>query len=191
MKRVISIVALAAVCVFAAASTAGATGMALRGIGGHLTIVSPEDVDATLGFGILADFGTVGTTRIGVESFMGYWSQSEEAFGTEVSLSDLIIGGRGKYMFEVSNPVVHPYAGAGLAFHFVSMGVEIAPVDFGGYIIPGQSIEDNEFKIGLDLGGGLTVDVSEKVSLLGDSWISMVSDVSQFAVRFGMIYRLQ
>jgi hypothetical protein len=191
MKRVVTIVTLAAVCILAMASTAGATGVGLRGIGGHLTIVSPEDIDATLGFGILADFGTVGTTKIGIESFMGYWSQSEEAYGAEMSVSDLIIGGRGKYMFEVSNPVVHPYLGAGLAFHFVSMGIDIAPVDLGGFVVPGTSVEDDEFKVGLDFGGGLTVDVSEKVSLLGDSWISMVSDVSQFALRLGMVYRLQ
>lgn len=190
MKRVTFVALALAICIFATAGSANASGLTFRGVGGSVNIVNPEDFDATIGVGFLVDLGTINTVW-GLESFAGYWSQSESAFGTEVSVSDFVIGGRGKYLFRVSHPSIQPYAGAGLGFHFVTAGVEIAPYDFGGIIVPGTSIEDTEFKVGLDLGGGLTVDINDNLAFLGDSWLTFVSDVSQFSLRLGLLYWLR
>jgi hypothetical protein len=189
MKRVVTLAAVVAICTIAFAGAAQAS-LALEGVGGHVSIVSPDNVDATIGIGFLMDMGFVGT-QFGMETFAAYWSQTESGFGVEASVSDFVIGGRGKYRFLTSSPSLHPYVGAGLGLHFVTAGVEIAPIDLGGVVIPGESFEDTEFRLGLDLGGGLAFDVGDRVALLGDSWVSLVEDVSQFTVRLGMLYRLR
>jgi opacity protein-like surface antigen len=190
MKRVALTAAALAVCILATVGSANADGLSFRGIGGNISVVNPEDFDATVGVGFLVDLGAVNTVW-GFESFAGYWSQSESAFGTEVSVSDFVLGGRCKYLFPVSHRSIQPYAGAGLGFHFVSASVEIASYDFGGIIVTGSSFDDDEFKVGLDVGGGLTVDINDDLAFLGDSWLSFVSDVSQFSLRLGLLYWLR
>lgn len=189
MKQVAAILAVVAVCTMAFAGAAQAS-LALEGVGGHVSFVSPDNVDASIGIGFLMDMGFTGT-QFGMESYAGYWSHTESAFGVEASVSDFIIGSRGKYRFLVSSPSVHPYVGAGLGFHFVTAGVDIASYDFGGTTIPGTSASNTELKLGLDLGGGLALDVSDHVALLGDTWVSLVSDVSQFTLRLGALYRFR
>lgn len=190
MKRVTILAAIVAICTLAIAPGADAATIAVNGIGGHLSLVNPDNVGTTVGIGFLMDMGFVGTA-FGLESYAAYWSQSESAFGVEASFSDFIIGGRGKYNFAVSNPKVHPYAGAGLGLHFVTLGVDIPAINFGGTTIPGSSVEDSELRLGVDFGGGLMFDVSDRVSLMGDTWVTLVSDVSQLNVRFGALYRFQ
>lgn len=187
MKRVAAIAAVVALCTMAFAGAAQAS-LTLEGIGGHVSFVSPDNVDASVGIGFLMDMGFTGT-QFGMESYAGYWSHSESAFGVEASVSDFIIGGRGKYRFITGSPSVHPYVGAGLGFHFVTAGLEIASYNVGGTYFPGTSASDTELKLGLDLGGGLALDVSDHVALLGDTWVTLVSDVSQFTLRLGALYR--
>jgi hypothetical protein len=182
-------VTVLAACLFAFTASADAAGLAVRGVGGHMTIAAPDDIDATIGLGFLLDMDIVGS-QFGIESYASYWSQSESAFGVEASVSDFAMGGRGKYKFLTSSTSVHPYVGAGLGLHFVTAGVEIPAYDFGGIIIPGTSVEDTNVNLGLDLGGGMAFDVGDRVSLLTDAWGVVVSDVSQFMLRFGMIYRI-
>lgn len=189
MKRVMVSVAILAVCSFALAGSADAAGLAVRGVGGHLTIASPENVDATIGLGFLLDMNVV-NTQFGVESYASYWSKTESSYGIEASVSDFAFGGRGKYTFVTSSPSVRPYLGAGLGFHFVTAGLDIPAYDFGGTIIPATSVSDTNLKVGLDIGGGATWDVGNRVSLLTDAWGVIVSDVNQFMFRLGMIYRM-
>ena len=136
------------------------------------------------------DMNFVGT-QFGLEPYAAYWSKTESAFGLEASISDLIIGGRGKYEFVTSSPSIHPYVGAGLGLHFVSYGVQVGVYDFGGNLITSTSFEDDSIELGVDLGGGFNFDVGERVSLLSDGWFTVVSDVSQFNLRLGMVYRMR
>ena len=94
MKRIHLLVLVAAFGL--AASPAWAqSDLGFKRLGAAVGYVSPEDLDGTIGFGAFADLGTI-TPRIGLEARMDYWSQSEEAFGAEASISDLTLGARGK-----------------------------------------------------------------------------------------------
>lgn len=183
MKRVMLSLAILAACSFAFAGAANAAGLGVRGVGGHMTIVAPENIDASIGVGFMLDMDVI-DTPFNVESYASYWSHTQSAFGVEASVSDFVIGGRGKYNFTTSSPFVHPYVGAGLGFHFVTAGV-----NFDAYF-PGTSASDTNLKVGLDLGGGFAWDIGNRWSLLTDAWGVIVSDVNQFAIRLGAIYRM-
>jgi len=176
-------VAILAACSFALAGSADAAGLGVRGVGGHMTIVAPENIDASIGLGFLLDMNVV-ETPFSIESYAQFWSHTEGAYGIEASVKDFAIGGRGKYNFMLATPSVHPYLGAGLGLHFVT-----ASVDFSSYF-PGTSASDTNVKLGLDLGGGMSFDVGDRWSILTDAWGVIVSDVNQFAIRLGAIYRM-
>jgi opacity protein-like surface antigen len=154
-------------------------------IGGALQMVGPEEVDATFGFGVFADLGTV-APRWGLEARLDYWSQSEEQFGFEAGVRDIVVGLRTKYDIEVSHPTLRPFVGAGLGMHFLRAEVEVP--NFPG---PGTTtVDDAETRVGLDFGGGIRQAVSPVVDLHGEAWYSVVPDVNQFSLRVGMSYRL-
>jgi hypothetical protein len=63
------------------------------------------------------------------------------------------LGGKVKYMFQTTNPTIQPYAGAGLGLHILDLHGETPPMYFGGSLLfPGQSYDDTDVKLGLDLG---------------------------------------
>jgi opacity protein-like surface antigen len=159
--------------------------LGLKQVGMAIGYVSPENIDGTFTFGALANWGTV-APRIELESRIDYWSHSESSFGTEAKVSDVTIGARGKYFFEVSHPTLRPFAGAGLGLHLLHAKVTIPA--FGGF--PEQTAEDSSTKLGLDLGGGVVTALSPQVDLMGELWYGIVSDVSQFQLRVGMGYKL-
>lgn len=188
MKRFSLALAVVAICTMTAASASAQANLALRGIGLKAGIVNPENIDATLGLGLVFDMGTL-HPKVAFESYAGYWSQTEDEFGTEFGVKDFAFGAKAKYMFTTSNPTVQPYAGAGLGLHVVNAHADIPPTYFGGTLIfPGSSISDTEAKIGLDLGGGLRVDRGSQFAFVGDAWFSIISDVSHFSVMVGAVY---
>jgi len=70
----------------------------LKAIGATVAFINPEDLSSTAGFGVFADLGTI-TPRIGMETRVDYWSQTEDVMDVKSSVHDIIVGGRGKYMF--------------------------------------------------------------------------------------------
>ena len=55
--------------------------------------------------------------------------------------------------------------------------------------MPGMTIEDSQTRLGLDLGGGLSAPVSNQVDFLGEAWFGLVSDVNQFSLKVGAMYK--
>lgn len=158
--------------------------MGLRAIGGAVGFVSPENVDGALTLGVFADCGRI-TPRIGLEPHLDYWSETQESFGTKATLSDVILGARGKYYFEVANPRIQPFAGAGLGIHMLHAKVTVTEPGF-----PDLVAEDSESKLGIDLGGGVMMPVGPRTDMLGEMWYGIVSDVSQFSMRLGLSYHI-
>ena len=158
--------------------------LGLRSIGGALGFVSPENSDGTFTLGAFADCGRI-TPNIALEPRIDYWSKSQDSFGAKASLRDIIIGARGKYLFQTSNPKLMPFAGAGLSMHFVHAEVTENVPGF-----PPMQVEDSATKLGLDIGGGVSTPIGPRSDLLGEAWYGIVSDVSQFSLRVGMSYRL-
>jgi opacity protein-like surface antigen len=183
-RLVVSFVALA-LCAATSGSASAQSDLGFKSVGAAVGYVSPEDLDGTFSIGVFADHGTI-TPQIGLESHLDFWSWSEEAYGVEAAVSDISLGARGKYYFEVAHSSIRPFAGAGLGLHFVHAEVTVPPQ--GGF--PEMSAEDSSTKLGLDLGGGMATTIGPKTDLLAEIWYGIVSDVGQFSLRVGMSYKL-
>src|SRR5262245_30987389 len=157
--------------------------MGFKRLGATVGYISPEDLDGTLGLGVFADLGTI-TPVIGLEARLDYWSWSEEEFGTEVSINDISLGVRGKYLFSIKDSSIRPYLGAGLSMHFLNAEVTFDDGNGGT-----MSADDSQTELGLDLGGGMATAVSPKVDLIGELWYG-ISDIDQLALRMGMSMKL-
>jgi len=180
MKRVVLSLLVAGICVVAARNASASADLGFKSLGGAIGYVSPENLDGTFTFGAIVDHGTI-APNWGLESHVDYWGWSQEAFGTKVSVHDIILGARTKYYFDIANPRVRPFAGGGLAMHFVNVKAEQ----------PGfPSVSDGQTKLGIDLGGGITTNVGPRTNFIAESWYGIVSDVSQFSLRVGMTYNL-
>ena len=155
-----------------------------RSVGASVAYVSPENLDGTFGFGVFADLGRI-TPQIGLEPRIDYWSGSQEAFGAKAEIRDVAVGARAKYYFEVKGPSIRPFAGAGLGLHFLNAKATVSVPGF-----PTVSSSSSDTKLGLDLGGGMETSLNPKVDLHFDLWYGIVSDVSQFALRFGVSRKL-
>lgn len=188
MKRVSAILAVVAFCTLFAADASAQANLSLRGIGLKGGVVNPEDLDTTLGLGLIFDLGTI-HPNFALESYAGFWSQSEDIYNAEYGVKDFSLGGKVKYMFETSNPTVQPYVGAGLGLHILNAHVDSDAVYFGGSLLyPATSVSDTETRIGLDLGGGLRIDRGSQFAFIGEGWFSIVSDISQFSLMIGAEY---
>jgi opacity protein-like surface antigen len=171
----------------AAKPAGGGSDIGFKSIGGALGYVSPEDLDGAFSIGAFADLGMI-TPDIGLEARLDWWSHSEEepAAFTEFNVQDIILGARAKYYFEVDGANWQPFAGAGLAMHFLSAEMTTSVPGF-----PSISDDASDTKLGLDIGGGIKMPVNPRADFLAESWYSIVSDVSQFALRVGMTYHLK
>jgi hypothetical protein len=188
MKRFIVVLAAVAICTVLAAGASAEANLALRGIGLKAGVVNPEDVDATLGAALIADLGTL-HPNVALESYTGFWSQTENVYGGELGVRDFSFGANAKYMFTTSNPSLKPFLGGGLGLHIVTARAETDPVYFGGSLLyPGYSADDTEVKVGLDLAGGLNIDQGGTFSFLGEGRYTIISDVAHFSMMFGAVY---
>lgn len=184
MKRLVLLLTIAP-CVIIAPAAMAQSDMGLKNLGVAVGFVSPDNLDGTFTFGAFADWGTV-APRVGLESRLDYWSWSESMFGFETNVRDIILGARGKYYFPTANPKLRPFAGTGLALHFIEQEVTIPPQ--GGF--PPMTASDSQTKLGLDLGGGIVTPVGMRTNFHGEIWYGLVSDVSQFSLRAGLSYKL-
>ena len=153
----------------------------LKAIGATVAFINPEDLSSTAGFGVFADLGTI-TPKIGMETRVDYWSQTEDVMGVKSSVHDIIVGGRGKYMFELQNTSIRPFIGAGVSMHFLNAKVTDSTN-------PTLNTDDSETKVGLDLGGGISTGLTERIDFRTEAWY-VVSDMSQFSLNMGLAMKL-
>ncbi len=164
--------------------------LGFNGIGGRIGLVSPENIDATLAFGVFADLGKV-HPDIALEAYINYWSKSMGVTGvSEASFRDITIGGKAEYRFALENPKIKPFVGGGLSLHLYKTEVDVPAINIGGFSSPATTLDDSSSKIGIDIGGGVRVNMSDTIDFVGDAWYSIVSDVSQVAIMAGILYKL-
>ncbi len=155
--------------------------MGLKAFGVQVGMVSPEDIDATAGFGIFADWGTM-APNFRLKSHLDYWSASEDApFGGEATLRDVALTMRGHYLFPVTSPRFQPFVGAGLGLHFLNAKVEVP-----GY----PNVEDSSTKLGLDFGGGFAAPISPKTDFTTELWYGVVDNANQLSLKVGMAFKM-
>lgn len=165
MQRVV-IALLIALTLLASAGAARAVG--LQAIGVDAGLVNPKHVDTTLGFGFLADFGNL-TDLVGWRGSFDYWSQShvsDYAFGTDL-----------QYLFVTSRPALTPFVAAGAGLH-------IFHFDFANN-------GDTRIRLGARLGGGVELEVTRQITLVGEGWYTIVEDYSHLSVLAGIQFALQ
>lgn len=181
MKRNTLLLAVA-LCVTTAPAAMAQSNLGLKNLGVAAGFVSPENLDATFSFGGFADWGTM-APNLGLETRLDYWSWSETTLGFETSIRDIVAGARGKYYFQTANPKVRPFAGAGIAAHFITAEVTDTST-------PSTSVSDSQTKFGFDLGGGIATPINPRTDFLAEAWYSVVTDVSQFSLRAGLSFKL-
>lgn len=183
MKRM-AVVLMLALGTLLSGQAMAQSSLGLHAIGGSIAFVNVENLDGTFGLGISADMGKI-APHVGLEPVIEYWSKSEEAFGSKASVQDVSLGARGLYYFEVANPKVQPFAGAGLGLHFISAKTTVSIPGMGTF-----SADASDTKLGLDLGGGMETPIGPKNSLHLEGWYGVVSDVGQLALRVGVSHKL-
>lgn len=178
-----SLVALLALgfCVITSQNALAQANLGLTAAGVQVGMVSPEDVDATLGFGAFADWGTL-TPNIRLASHLDYWSKSEGDPSTgEATIRDITLSMRGKYMFPTSSPRFQPYAGVGLGMHFLNARVEVPSFPV---------IEDGTTKVGFDFGGGFSTPMNPRADFQAETWYSIVDGFNQFSLKGGLSFKI-
>jgi len=180
MKRsILFTLATLALCTVAVQNATAQSNFGLKRMGVTFGYVSPENIDGTLGYGVLADMGTV-SPQFGIEAHADRWSHTEEAFDTKATLSDLMVGARGKYLFNTTSTKIQPFIGAGMGVHILH--AEVSDTD--------MSVEDSSTKLGLELGGGMDTNLSPSMGLRTELWYGFASDIDQFAMPVGMTWKI-
>jgi opacity protein-like surface antigen len=170
-------------CTAAATDTHAGANLGLRGAGGRLSFVNPSDVDGTIGFDLIADFGTL-RPQLALEATLDFWSSEEDRGLFAIDVRDIALGSRLKYTFNVTNRRVRPYVAGGLALHFIR--TEVPAMLIAGVPIPGR--DDSETKLGLDLAGGVGYKTNPNLFVVGELRFRLVSDIPQAVLTGGVVY---
>lgn len=179
--RTLFVAAVAALALTAPAVARADLGF--MGIGPTLSYVTPEDIDGTIGFGAIADFGTI-VPNLGLEVTGDFWSKSEGEGNFEVKFQDISFGGRAMYHFPMENPQLDPAVGGGLALHLLRTEIPetvIAGITFGG--------DETETRIGFDLAGELGIRMTENTDVLVLAAYRVVEDFGQFVLGAGLMFK--
>ena len=189
MRRNLAILSCVLVLTLGASVASAQMDIGFKGVGVRVGYLIPEDLDATVAFGVFTDLGTF-HPNVAFETYLDYWSKSIDAGLAESSFRDIVLGAKGEYMFNLANPTVRPFLGAGLSLHFLHGEATIADMTFGTVTIPGTTIDTSDTKLGLDLGGGVRAGVSDTVDFIGEAKFSLVSDISQFGISAGILFHI-
>lgn len=179
-KSLVAMLALG-ICVMASQNAMAEPHLGLQSAGFQVGMVNPEDLDATVGFGGFADWGTL-TPNIRLASHLDYWSKSEGIPATgKATLRDVAVTMRAKYMFPVSSEKFQPYVGMGMGLHFLNAKVELA-----GF----PDIEDGTSKVGFDFGGGFAAPINPRMDFQADTWYGVVDGFNQLSLKGGLAFKL-
>jgi hypothetical protein len=184
MKKTILGMMVMTFCIAGVQNARAQSNLHLESGGFEVGLVSPENADGTIGVGGFLNLGTL-APRIRLSSHLDFWSDSQSAFGTKATVSDVALSFRGTYQFPVTSPKLQPFAGAGLGLHFVHAKVDVFD-PFSGMTM---TAEDSSTKLGLDLGGGVSSPLSPNTDLQGEVWYGIVEDVSQLSLKVGLAFR--
>lgn len=181
MKKSLVTLLVLSLCVTASQNARAQADLGLRAVGIQVGMVDPEGVDATMGFGGFADWGSL-TPSIRLATHLDHWSKSQsDPSGAKATLRDIAIMTRAKYMIPASPGTIHPYAGAGVGMHFLSAKVE-AP----GF----PATSDGTTKLGIDLGGGFNMPLNAKTEFQAEVWYGIVDGFNQVSAKAGMAWKL-
>lgn len=186
MKRLFTCVMVVAFCTVASQNASAQADLGLKSAGVTLGMVSPQGGNAAFGFGGFADLGTL-APNIRLSTHLDYWGETQDIFyGGQSSVSDIALSLRSTYQFPTASTRIQPFAGAGLGIHFLSAKVDVPTLP--GY--PPVTVKDSATKLGLDLGGGVTVPFNERTDFRAELWYGIVDNYDQLSAKVGMGWHL-
>ena len=186
MRRITAVIP--AVCLFLfclSTIVLGQAAFGLKGVGGHLGYVIPEDpIENTIGFGAQADLGTI-TKDVHLTALLQIWSKSYKAgvpsYG-EADWTEIVIGASAKYFFEVKS-AVKPYIGGGLNF---TIGRSKWEFSYLGYK---YEESDSETDLGLHILGGAEYPLSPELTGFAEL-LYHLNGADYFGIFIGVTYSL-
>jgi len=147
-------------------------------VGGHLGFIKPSDIDPALGLGVDLPLGTITKHHVELRTGLEYWKTSNGPLDTK----DFIISGYGIYNFKkLKKAPIVPYAGGGLSLHFVSTDGRINNIN----------VDSSDTKMGLDLLAGGRYSYKKNLDFFGETKYRVVSDVGQFSLVAGAVYKFR
>ena len=153
----------------------------LKGIGIKAGYLDPGDVESTIGFGAVVNVGTI-MPALGLDVNADYWSKSVGG----ADFRDIAIGASVKYAIMPGAKAIKPFALAGAGLHMLKSTVEFTNPFTG----TSMKSEGSDSKFGIDLGAGLTYDISPKMAALVDVRYRLVSDFNQLYIAGGLMINL-
>lgn len=175
---------LLALSLFAASLAHAQANVGLKAIGGGLGLVDP---DGPIGLSILlegtADLGEI-SPNLGLDVRLGFWSNSKKFAGgasrSELSSRDFIIGGGVKYMFDINNEQMRPYAGGGLSMHIAKVTTRLPNP-------PDVIISDTE--LAFDIRGGVKYLLNPNIDVIGEVMFT-TGDAEQLTIKAIFLFKL-
>jgi len=148
------------------------------GISGGAVYVQGIDEVAPM-FGIFVNSNTI-DEEVSLRLVGNYWRLTKTSGSAEIKARDFLVSARILYTFLLENSKLGPFMGAGLAGHFINTQISFPASD------------TSNIRLGVDLGGGLNFDVSERFGLGAEAWYSIVmSGDNQMAVYLSGFFWIQ
>jgi len=156
-KKALMIAAIATTVFLPLSLNAMESDVGVRGVGGQVSMVKPEDIGWTFGLGGQVDMGTLFHPELHFLPSIAFWwkSESDVIFGEkfETKFTEVAFNGDFQYYLDISsNPDLQPYAGAGVAIIYSK-----ASVDTPHY----GDTSDSDVDFGLNLFGGTYFPIGE------------------------------
>jgi|GEM_PF-2225541 len=178
MRKLLVLVAIVSAALFSVGHAHAAGPLRALGIQGGYT--NPDNLDGTWNAGLFMEVGAP-MVNMYVQPFVNYWNQSISAtagsIGAGADMKDWSVGANLKWVFPISAPKVRPFIAGGASVHILSSS---ANASLGG--LGSLSFNTSDTKLGAQFGGGLELDVSQKVSLVGQSFYHTVSNFNQWSI---------
>ncbi len=156
----------------APASGTDSHGLGFQGLGARIGFVDPEGASSTVALGLHLDAGEF-VRHVHVMPLVEYWKVGASG----VDVSDLTLGSDVNVDFPVEGGRVTPYAGGGLALHFVKANDPFLP-----------AANSSHTKLGLNIQGGIKNQVMPNLGVFGEVKYAFVSDVNQLKIMGGFTY---
>lgn len=186
MKRAMLVVSLAFLCILVFAGVGNATDISLKGIGGQVGLVMPDNVgDNTIGFGVVADLGTI-TPALRLEGSADYWGNSWGVEPFKGSWTAISVGGTVKYDFPIFGSFT-PFAGGGAGFTISKWDAPTMGI-FG--VTVGESMSISDTDIGLHFVGGADMPIGENMKFTAQAKYAM-GGADAFWLTGAIIFMLQ
>lgn len=165
-----------------------------NGIGGKVGFVMPSGgIDNTLGFGAVADLGTLTIGSLGdiaLGAHLDYWGKNySESTYWDWKWSVISIAALGKYYFPMEGSNFKPYAGLGLGFDISRWSSDYNGPDYGLGFNNSYNSSASNFDLALHLIGGASMAVSPKMDGFAEVKYS-TGGVDYFGIYVGVMYKL-